>query len=99
MKNDFEKTSAEYKDTENLIDECQRIASVETATLFVELADGKIRCSLRSRGGVDVRKIAQKFGGGGHTKAAGTFLQAPMEKAKNLILNEISEQFIAIDAG
>jgi len=89
---DFRRTVAQYSDTENLIDECRRIASVEVAALFVEQKDGSFRCSLRSEGRVDVRKIAQKFGGGGHKMAAATFLQGPLENAKNLIKQEIQNQ-------
>ena len=55
---DFERTGSTGRDTENLIDECQRISSVEVAALFVEQKDGKFRCSLRSKGKVDVAKIA-----------------------------------------
>ncbi|HUT29942.1 MAG TPA: bifunctional oligoribonuclease/PAP phosphatase NrnA [Sedimentisphaerales bacterium] len=86
---DFERTGAARKDTENLIDECRRIATVEVAALFVELPDGRIRCSLRSRGAVDVRRIAQKFDGGGHQMAAGTFLPPPLQNAKQLIKTEV----------
>lgn len=32
--------------------------------------DGRVHCSLRSNGEVDVRKIAEKYGGGGHKNAA-----------------------------
>ena len=49
---DFKTTGAKLEDTENLIDQCRRIASVEVAALFVELKDGRIRCSLRSREGI-----------------------------------------------
>jgi phosphoesterase RecJ-like protein len=87
---DFEKTGAAFKDTENLIDECRRIGTVEVAALFVELADGRIKCSLRSRGAVDVRTIAQKFGGGGHRMAAGIQLPGPLEEVKRLILKEVT---------
>ena len=86
---DFEQTGAAYSDTENLINECHRIDSVEASALFIELKDGRIRCSLRSRGPIDVSKIAAKFGGGGHTMAAGTFLPGPLENAKKLILAEM----------
>ena len=90
---DFEKSGASHKDTENLIDECRRIRTVEASALFVESKDGRFRCSLRSRGAVDVGKIAQKFGGGGHKMAAGLYLSPPLENAKNLILTEITQQF------
>ncbi len=89
---DFERTGAKYQDTENLIDECRRIKSVEVAALFVESGDGKIRCSLRSRGPVDVCKIAQSLGGGGHTAAAGVHLPGPLEHAKRTILNAVEKQ-------
>lgn len=88
---DFERTGAAYSDTENLINECHRIDSVEASALFIELKDGRIRCSLRSRVPLDVSIIASKFGGGGHTMAAGTFLPGPLENAKQLILEEISK--------
>jgi len=91
-KQDFERTGAAYSDTENLINECHRIDSVEASALFIELKDGRIRCSLRSRGPLDVSKIAAQFGGGGHTMAAGTFLPGPLENAKQLILTEVAKE-------
>ena len=87
VREDFERTGAAYRDTENLINECQRIGSVVVAALFMELRDGRIRCSLRSRPegerAVDVSEIAAKFGGGGHKMAAGTYL--PAHRARHAI--------------
>ena len=90
---DFERTGTTYADTENLINECHRIGTVEASALFVELKDGRIRCSLRSKGGVDVSKIAEKFDGGGHRSAAGAYLPGPLQNAKRLILDEIGGKF------
>ncbi len=89
---DFQQTGATHKDTENLINECQRISTVEAAALFIELKDGRIRCSLRSTGTVDVSQIAAKFGGGGHKLAAATYLPGTLEDAKHLIIAEIKKQ-------
>lgn len=97
---DFERTGAAYRDTENLVNECQRIGSVSVSALFVELRDGRIRCSLRSRPEVqgperealDVNEIARKFGGGGHKSASGTYLPAPLEHAMQLIRDEVAER-------
>lgn len=94
LRSDFDQTGASGPDTENLIDECQRIQSVEAAALFVELADGGFRCSLRSKGKVDVRKIAQKHGGGGHTLAAGVNLKGPLDRVLPMIVSEIESQLI-----
>lgn len=96
VREDFERTGAAYRDTENLINECQRIGSVAVAALFMELRDGRIRCSMRSRPEgrrtVDVSEIAAKFGGGGHKMAAGTYLPAPIEHAMQLIFDEVAKR-------
>jgi len=97
LRRDFEQAGAAYKDTENLIDECRRMSTVEAAALFVELPDGRIKCSLRSRERIDVRKIAAKFGGGGHKMAAGVHLPGPVENAKRVILGEMEEVFRQLD--
>ena len=93
LQRDFERTGTTYADTENLINECHRIGTVKASALFVEFKDGRIRCSLRSRGGVDVSKIAEKFDGGGHKSAAGAYLPGPLQKAKQLIFDEIRGEF------
>ena len=90
---DFERTDTEQADTENLINECHRIGSVRASVLLVELEDGRIRCSLRSRGSVDVSKIAGAFGGGGHKMASGTFLEGPLENAKAAIIDGFRPHF------
>ncbi len=94
---DFERTGTTPKDTEDLINECQRMGTVEVAALFTEAEAGKFKCSLRSRGNVDVRRIAEKFGGGGHIRAAGTEVPGPLENAKQLILAEVTEQIKRAD--
>ena len=93
LNKDFDETGAQRPDTENLIDECRRIKSVEAAALFVEQPDGRFKVSLRSTGPVDVREIAQKFGGGGHKQATGTYLPGPLENAVRLIRTEVERQF------
>jgi nanoRNase/pAp phosphatase (c-di-AMP/oligoRNAs hydrolase) len=93
LQQDFERTGSTHRDTENLINECQRISTVEAAALFVELKDGRIRCSLRSKGAIDVSQIAAKFGGGGHKMAAATYITGPVENAKKLVLAEMTKNF------
>jgi phosphoesterase RecJ-like protein len=92
LQEDFKQTGAAYEDTENFINECHRIESVKVSTLLVELKDGRVRCSLRSRCDVDVSEVAAHFGGGGHKSAAGTFLPGPIDHAKQLILTEITQR-------
>lgn len=92
---DFATTGAHPDDTENLINECHRIGTVQASVLLVELGDGRIRCSLRSRGGVDVSRIARVFGGGGHKMASGTFLPGPLENARAQIVKQFEAHFLS----
>ena len=98
LRQDFENTGAAYADTENLINECHRVSTVKVSALFTELKDSRIRCSLRSTCPIDVSKIAQKFGGGGHKMAAGAYLSGPLENAKQLIFAEVTKEFKRLDA-
>ncbi|MHC4076246.1 MAG: DHH family phosphoesterase [Planctomycetota bacterium] len=94
---DVKQTGATYNDTENFIDECRRIKTVQAAALFVELPDGRIKCSLRSQGDIDVRQIAQKFGGGGHKMASGLQMDGPIEQVEKLVFEQVAEQFSQLD--
>jgi len=46
------------------------IQDVEVAAFFREMPDGRYRVSLRSKGGLNVANIAERFGGGGHECAS-----------------------------
>ena len=92
MRKDFDDLRVTGRDTENLIDECQRIGHVEVAVLLVELSNGGYRCSLRSKGNADVRVVAQRYGGGGHAVASGVNLPGPLDKAKQMVFDVLAEQ-------
>ncbi len=84
----FARAGAEPSDTENVIDECQRVRGVLVGILFVEL-DDVIRVGLRSKRDVDVAEIAAGFGGGGHARAAGCQLAMPLPEAKKAVLEAV----------
>jgi len=72
---DYARTGARPDDSEGLIDHLRAIQPVVVACLFEEIDPGLIRISLRSKSErVDVNLIATKFGGGGHSAAAGARL-------------------------
>ena len=58
-------------EVEGLIDIVRRTSEAEVTCVLKEEADGSVRVSLRSLGDVDVRRIAEVNGGGGHRFAAG----------------------------
>ena len=58
-------------EVEGLIDIVRRTSEAEVTCVLKEEPDGSVRVSLRSLGEVDVRRIAEAHGGGGHRFAAG----------------------------
>lgn len=62
-------------DADPILDVLRSGEAAKVVALFTELPDGSMSVSLRSRG-PDVNEIARRYGGGGHTYAAGTTLEA-----------------------
>ena len=80
------------EDNEGLIDHLRAIRGVIVAVFFEELAEGKVRVSMRSKSdAVDVCAICQKFGGGGHTLAAGARVRGTLAEVEKRVLEEIGD--------
>ena len=67
----LERHGATADDLDGIAEFPRSIAGVRLALLFRQLANGKVKVSFRSVGPVDVARLAEQFGGGGHVKAAG----------------------------
>lgn len=68
----YEKNNREMIDTEGFVNYPLTIKGVNVSLLLQEPVKGVVRGSLRSKdGSINVNKIANIFGGGGHKKAAG----------------------------
>jgi phosphoesterase RecJ-like protein len=80
------------EDNEGLIDHLRAIRGVIVAVFFEELADGKVRVSMRSKtDAIDVCVICQKFGGGGHTLAAGARVLGTLTEVEAKVLEEVCD--------
>jgi phosphoesterase RecJ-like protein len=79
-------------DTGHVVNHPLSVASVQVSALLVDWGNGVTKCSFRSKGGVDVAKLAATFGGGGHVRAAGARIEAPLIQAKQMILECIHKQ-------
>lgn len=86
---DFLELGATDEDTEGIVNFARGVRGADAGILFREMADGKIRISLRARASVDVGAVAQKFGGGGHRMAAGCSLSLPLAEAENAIVDVV----------
>ena len=86
---DMQRTGAAEEDCEGIVNYAIAIAGVEAAVLLRELPDRRVRLSLRSKGPLDVARIAAAFGGGGHLHAGGCTLEGPLGDATDRILETL----------
>jgi phosphoesterase RecJ-like protein len=88
---DYAATGAIPSDTEELVNAPRSITGVQVAMVFMEQPIGGVKISFRARDPIDVSKIAESFGGGGHRLAAGAILQTSMEAAKTKVLEAVAK--------
>jgi len=86
---DMLRSEAEGEDCEGIVNYAIAIAGVDVAVLLRELPDHHVRLSLRSKGVVDVARVAETFGGGGHANASGCTLPGPLQDATATILQRL----------
>lgn len=94
---DMQRTDAAEEDCEGIVNYAIGISGVEAAVLLRELPDRRVRLSLRSKGKLDVARIASGFGGGGHLHAGGCTLDGPLSAATDQILETMRRE-LATDA-
>jgi len=90
----FAETGARREDTEGIVNIPRSIKGIEVALMFREETgkDGALwKVSFRSKGAVDVARIAEEFGGGGHKRAAGCSVHGTLSEAKSRIIESIRE--------
>ncbi len=90
----FKETGTEYSDSEGLVNYPRSLEGVEVAFALIEKPDEGIwKVSLRSKVNVDVSKIAERLGGGGHKYASGAKIEASSyQEALDKLLSEIHKQ-------
>jgi phosphoesterase RecJ-like protein len=86
---DLISTGAMESETENIVNYAKDIVGVKVGILLKETADGSVKASFRSNGGVDVGKLAAQFGGGGHRAASGASMQMSVPEAKSELLTAV----------
>lgn len=77
----FDQTRTKEEDTENFVTYTLGLRGVRVGLMFTELQEG-VKVSLRSKGDIEVNKLAREFGGNGHKNAAGA-------RVRNASLSEV----------
>ncbi|MFN2515583.1 MAG: bifunctional oligoribonuclease/PAP phosphatase NrnA [Pyrinomonadaceae bacterium] len=77
---------ASDEDADGFVNYPLTVGEVEAVAMLKECELGVYRTSLRSKGDVNVARVAEKFGGGGHRNAAGCTLRGTWEEAEERII-------------
>ncbi len=80
------------KDLEGIVSQLRVTQGVEVAIFFYEIGLDEYKVSLRASGDVDVSKVAQVFGGGGHVKAAGLTMKGKVQDIIDALVEQIGKQ-------
>ncbi len=89
-RNMLNKTQTKLEDTEHFSNFPRMIAEVKISLFLKEKSRGLWKVSLRSKGDVDVSRIAERFGGGGHKNAAGCWIKGTLSSVKKEAINVAS---------
>ena len=85
------RSDASDEDADGFVNYPLTVGEVEAVALLKECAPSTFRTSLRSKGDVNVARVAEKFGGGGHRNAAGCTLTGNWEEAEQEIVTLLLE--------
>lgn len=87
----MEKTGASEDDSDGIINYPLTVGDVEAVAFFRELPDSYYRISLRSKNRVNVARVAEHFGGGGHCNAAGFTVKADYDQLSRDVIQGLKE--------
>lgn len=80
------------KDLEGIVSQLRVTKGVEVAVFLYEIGKDEFKVSLRATNDVDVSKIAEIFGGGGHKKAAGVSIKGTSKDIVEQLVKYIQAQ-------
>lgn len=95
-KNDFVSTKCNSTETFGIVDICVNISGVEIGAIVSQDKPNICAVSLRSKGNLDVAKVAEYFGGGGHRNAAGCNIFGSAKSVTHKLAKAVSEVYAGI---
>jgi phosphoesterase RecJ-like protein len=92
---DMERAEANEEDADGIVNYALSVGEVETVAFFKEVAPDIYRVSLRSKGKINVARVAERFGGGGHKNASGCTVTGPFDEARAEVVERLREAVLA----
>ncbi|QQS47011.1 MAG: bifunctional oligoribonuclease/PAP phosphatase NrnA [Acidobacteriota bacterium] len=84
-------SGANEDDSDGIINYPLTVGDVEAVAFFREMPNSTFRISLRSKNRVNVARVAEQFGGGGHCNAAGFTVKADYEQLSKDVIRRLRE--------
>lgn len=88
---DYAASAAVPADSEDMVNFTRSVNGVEVGVLFMEQPKGGIKVSFRATGRVDVARIAERFGGGGHRAASGATVPGTLDDVRERVLAALAD--------
>jgi phosphoesterase RecJ-like protein len=82
-------TGSTQDDSDGLINLPLTVKEIDAVAFFKEIEPLVYRISLRSKGDIDVNRVATKFGGGGHKNAAGCSMNGAFPDIRKTLVAEL----------
>lgn len=82
---DLRRWGARQEDIDPIADQIRMLKEVRAVILLREMPGRRWRVSLRSKGSIDVGRVAEEFGGGGHPDVSGCFIEKTKKEENRLI--------------
>lgn len=89
----LKEASALMEDTEGASEMLRNISGVELSIFVKEIGPNETKFSMRSKQWADATVLSQKYGGGGHTRAAGCTMEKPIFEAMKIMEADVEEYF------
>jgi len=87
----MDNSGATEDDSDGIITYPLTVGDVEAVAFFRELASSTYRISLRSKNRVNVARVAEHFGGGGHANAAGFTIKADYDELSREVIAKLKD--------
>ncbi len=89
---DLQETGADVTDTAGMVNQITNVESCKIGAIIYEQERGLFKCSLRGKSEIDVSKVCEQFGGGGHLNAAGCNIFGTLNTVKDKLVKACVEQ-------
>ncbi len=88
----FAATGTDEEDLKEVINYLRQVEESQVALLFCERPGGEIKVSFRSKTELDLLPVVNRFGGGGHSGAAGATVEGDISEVREAVLEAVVEE-------